>query len=669
MNKLFPRLAALSLGGLLLSAPAASAQNVGIGTTQPTAKLDVNGDLKVGSSPAGPAGQIDQSLGGSSTSVAERTAAQSFTMPVSAALNSLTIYLQGPGVSGTLRIYQGTGSSGALVYSQPVTAPASSSAFTAFTTALTTPPMLAAGVYTFVYDFGASNNAITTNVWITSGDPYPGGKITSFAVNDWDLKFNLSYGGSGADALYASAAGKVGLGTTSPAEKLEVAGNVLISGSGNGIIFPDGTRQTTSSTAAAGITTAAPLGGSGTAASPLTVAPASATQAGVLSAADYAAFSNKFTLPSLTSGSVLFSNGTTLAQNNSKLFWDNAGSRLGVGTSAPGTSLAVNGDFSVANMAPGATGQISQTSGSTASWSTRIGQSFTLTSASSLSSVTLYTNNYTLGGGDQSGTLRIYQGTGNSGTPIYSLPVAAPATQSADLALTATLPTPLSLAAGVYTFSFDYASGFPYLHTSSSNLYAGGVLYTGSGANNSSDLKFAVSYTVNALNVQTLFASSTGKVGIGTTNPTFTLDVNGDLRCVGAVNTTSDQRLKQQIRPITGALARVQALRGVRYTFRQQEYPALHLPAGEQIGVLAQEVEALYPELVSTDKDGYKAVNYAQLTPVLIEAIKEQQRQIEQLKGQNATLQADHADLQTLKAQMARLLKQPAAAGSAQAGQ
>ena len=64
-----------------------------------------------------------------------------------------------------------------------------------------------------------------------------------------------------------------------------------------------------------------------------------------------------------------------------------------------------------------------------------------------------------------------------------------------------------------------------------------------------------------------------------------------------------------------------------------------------------------------TGTDGYKAVNYAQLTPVLIEAIKEQQQQIEVLKAQNAALQgrtaqteADHASLQTLQAQMARLL-------------
>jgi molybdenum-dependent DNA-binding transcriptional regulator ModE len=66
------------------------------------------------------------------------------------------------------------------------------------------------------------------------------------------------------------------------------------------------------------------------------------------------------------------------------------------------------------------------------------------------------------------------------------------------------------------------------------------------------------------------------------------------------------------------------------------------------VGLLAQEVERIYPELVSTDKDGYKAVNYAQLTPVLIEALKEQQQQMEALQAAAARAQAE---LQTVKAQ------------------
>ena len=119
----------------------------------------------------------------------------------------------------------------------------------------------------------------------------------------------------------------------------------------------------------------------------------------------------------------------------------------------------------------------------------------------------------------------------------------------------------------------------------------------------------------------------------------LTLNANGAAvfsNTVTAVSfSPSDQRLKEGIRPLSGALAGALALRAVRYRYRQN-LPGRPLPAGEQVGVLAQELEKVYPELVSTGPDGYKAVNYAQLTPVLLEALKEQQQQIETLKEQAA---------------------------------
>ena len=178
------------------------------------------------------------------------------------------------------------------------------------------------------------------------------------------------------------------------------------------------------------------------------------------------------------------------------------------------------------------------------------------------------------------------------------------------------------------------------------------------------------------LNGYNFFFSGTGNVGIGLTTPAYKLDVNGAIRASN-VAVTSDARLKQQVRPIGNALVGVLGLRGVRYTFRQAEFKDKNLPAGEQIGVLAQEVEKIYPELVSTDAQGFKAVNYAQLTPVLIEALKEQQAQLEALKAAHAAdraaataaLQqvqtqaaADHADLQTMQQQLARLLGETAPA-------
>ena len=71
----------------------------------------------------------------------------------------------------------------------------------------------------------------------------------------------------------------------------------------------------------------------------LAIATASSSQNGLLSSTDWTTFNNKYNLPSLTSGSVLFSNGTTIAQNNANFFWDNTNSFLGVGTNVPSAGI------------------------------------------------------------------------------------------------------------------------------------------------------------------------------------------------------------------------------------------------------------------------------------------------------------------------------------------
>ena len=115
------------------------------------------------------------------------------------------------------------------------------------------------------------------------------------------------------------------------------------------------------------------------------------------------------------------------------------------------------------------------------------------------------------------------------------------------------------------------------------------------------------------------------------------------------------------------------ALQGVRYRWNALGVQHGGTADAEQVGLIAQEVERLYPKLVNTDKEGYKAVNYAQLTPVLIEAIKELAACNAVLEVKAAQADADHASLLTLQAQVARLLRdvaQPAleSAGSARPG-
>ncbi|UOR06436.1 tail fiber domain-containing protein [Hymenobacter aerilatus] len=137
--------------------------------------------------------------------------------------------------------------------------------------------------------------------------------------------------------------------------------------------------------------------------------------------------------------------------------------------------------------------------------------------------------------------------------------------------------------------------------------------------------------TQNTTGTTLLLVRADGNVGIGTSSPGYMLDVAGTIR--GNNVSPSDMRFKQQVRPLAGALAGALALRGVRYRWNALGVAHGGVAGAEQVGLLAQEVEKVYPELVSTDAQGYKAVNYAQLTPVLLEAIRE-------LAAQNEALQA-----------------------------
>jgi len=102
----------------------------------------------------------------------------------------------------------------------------------------------------------------------------------------------------------------------------------------------------------------------------------------------------------------------------------------------------------------------------------------------------------------------------------------------------------------------------------------------------------------------------------------------------------SDVRWKRNITTLEGTLSKVLALRGVQFEWNLEEYPRKGFREGSQIGLIAQEVEEVLPELVREDQDGYKAVDYPKVTAVLVEAIKEQQQEIEALKAAVAALQA-----------------------------
>ena len=95
----------------------------------------------------------------------------------------------------------------------------------------------------------------------------------------------------------------------------------------------------------------------------------------------------------------------------------------------------------------------------------------------------------------------------------------------------------------------------------------------------------------------------------------------------------SDLRYKEHVTSLTNVLARLERLRGVEFNWNDRFRSTSPQATGRQIGVIAQEVEREFPELVMTDPQGYKSVDYGKLSAVLLEAIKEQQKEIEALKG------------------------------------
>jgi len=99
---------------------------------------------------------------------------------------------------------------------------------------------------------------------------------------------------------------------------------------------------------------------------------------------------------------------------------------------------------------------------------------------------------------------------------------------------------------------------------------------------------------------------------------------------------------------LPNALEAILGLRGVSYSWDKEKWADKSFADGQQIGFIAQEIEKIFPSLVTTDSDGYKSVNYIGVVPVLVEAVKVQNKKIEQLEKQAA-------EMENLKAKMAKL--------------
>ena len=174
-------------------------------------------------------------------------------------------------------------------------------------------------------------------------------------------------------------------------------------------------------------------------------------------------------------------------------------------------------------------------------------------------------------------------------------------------------------------FAANNISGTPVISANADNtvklgkLGGFGIVISGSTpAPNDSQAKIIVTgsmHTSGSLGVGMAASSTVGRI-----------DANNDV----VAFSTSDERLKDNIVPIEDALNKVSQVQGIEFDWIPKE--GVHGNEGRDVGVIAQEIEKVLPEVVTTRDNGYKAVKYEKIIPLLVEAIKELQEEIKELK-------------------------------------
>ncbi|MFN8208185.1 MAG: tail fiber domain-containing protein [Bacteroidales bacterium] len=147
-----------------------------------------------------------------------------------------------------------------------------------------------------------------------------------------------------------------------------------------------------------------------------------------------------------------------------------------------------------------------------------------------------------------------------------------------------------------------------------------------------------------------------GNVGIGYAVPGVKLDIKGgDARLESGKNwlTNSDARYKKNISTLSNSLEKILRIRGVRYDLAEDNIQAD--VDGKYIGFIAQELEGEFPEFVVTDENGYKAVAYDKMTAVLVEAVKEQEQEITQLRKENTEMKSQLERIKLLEKELLQI--------------
>jgi hypothetical protein len=425
--------------------------------------------------------------------------------------------------------------------------------------------------------------------------------------------------------------GYVGIGTSTPSQKLEVDGSIRMvdgnqgtgkvlgdDGSGTGIakwistaslVGPTGPTGLTGVAGATGaVGSAGPTGATGaagpTGAQGITGTTGSIGSAGATGPTGSVGATGLLSAGS-TAGNTTYWDGSNWIINSSNLY--NDGGNIGIGTTTPSAKLELYGGLKVTG-----------------------GQN-----TDKIISITGGNNNTTGLGGDIDIT----------GGPGYNMRggnvnIAAGYTSSWSGAGTS---TDVYIKGGIMESTASNATiqvGGGKAESGGTQLTAGGDITMSAGNANLGNY--------NGGNIILLPGTATGsgtpgRMGVGTSSPDLLLTVNGSTdNTTGVWAVFSDRRLKKEIEPLQGALATVQKLQGVTFRWKDSKKDSTY---GRVRGFIAQDVEKVIPEWVKTKSNGFKQLETIGIDALLVEAIKEQQAMIEKLQKENENLKAQNTSV------------------------
>jgi hypothetical protein len=307
-----------------------------------------------------------------------------------------------------------------------------------------------------------------------------------------------------------------------------------------------------------------------------------------------------------------------LVSTNSALLKILDNGNVGVGTNTPTSKLEVNG-------------QIIQGPNNTWGQQTRIGIDAPLatvpeaTIGSTNGNLHLeartgfdtYINHYSAGG-------NLYMATGNNTGNVGI------GTISATSKLTVNGVLEINKIADVSTIYFTNSASEPGYIRHSGNSNAAEMRFVASDDFDvgSPGDKFTFGGETGGVFTEAMRIQGNGNVGIKTTAPSQRLHVIGNILASGTI-TSSDERYKEGIQNLKNSTDILSSIRPVAYNFRTEEFPEGQFDDKLHYGIIAQELETVLPNLVYTDLEGYKGINYTELIPLLIKSNQEQQALIE----------------------------------------